>query len=575
MAIPSVRATATPTVDAVGGVTSKTVAVPAGGQAGDIYQIVATYQWFAAGTPAAATASGFGQVVTASLNTGSRANRLTVLAREYDGTEGATFTVTVDSAVTYIVITCQIVQDADTSGTISAALDGTAVTNTAGGGVSSIALASVTTTQPNSGAFAAAACYSNVIASDPSTWTQVDQGDSGFIEIYRKAMAAAGATGTDTVGLTSEQSAVVATWAWKAAATGITVALGQAVETDTIPTAAVYEVQQEDAFELEQEDASRLMLEQLLSVVPILSAGGITVALGQATETDSALAATKAKTLTPGQATETDSGLALTRSKTVMLGQATETDTGLAAPATKTVVLGQATETDSALTLVGGTTVALGQATETDSALALVRTKTVVLGQATETDSGLAPTATKTLTPGQATEADSGLTLTAAKIVGLGQAAEADSALPLVAGTVVALGQATETDSAFTLARAKTVALGIATETDAALGLSSSTTVALGIATETDTTFTVARTKTRVLGQAAETDEALPLDPGVDTGQILAEIFQEPTTSTTYREATTAPAYFEAAAASGFREQVHAESYREPSMASTHRTEGG
>ena len=76
MAIPTVRATSTPTVDAVGGVTSKTVPVPAGGQAGDLYQIVVTLQWFAAGTPAAPGATGFTQIATDAIVTACRGVRV-------------------------------------------------------------------------------------------------------------------------------------------------------------------------------------------------------------------------------------------------------------------------------------------------------------------------------------------------------------------------------------------------------------------------------------------------------------------------------------------------------------------
>lgn len=218
MAIPSVRSTSTPTVDAVGGVTSKTVAVPSGSAAGDLFQVQVTLQWNIGGSPGDPAMTGFDLIASNVATSGTRANRTAVFAAKRTGSEGATFTVSsINSSVTYILITAQCIQDADTSGTIAAALDGTAATNTASGGVSSIALPSVTTTQADSGAFSTVACYSNVIASDPSTWTQVDSGDGGFLEVYRKAMAAAGATGTDTAGTTSEQAVVAAAWAWKSA----------------------------------------------------------------------------------------------------------------------------------------------------------------------------------------------------------------------------------------------------------------------------------------------------------------------------------------------------------------------
>lgn len=174
-------------------------------------------------------------------------------------------------------------------------------------------------------------------------------------------------------------------------------------------------------------------------------AGGATaatVAVGQATETDSALALTVkvGAVVVVGQATETDSALAAT-TKTgvlVVVGQATETDSALTVTVTDvtplTIAVGQATETDAAQTALTHVKIAVGQVTETDEALALgtihVR---VPVGQATETDSTFAARTITVVHVGQATETDEAFTVNVDNPLGtfyvhVGQATEADSA---------------------------------------------------------------------------------------------------------------------------------------------------
>ncbi len=98
---------------------------------------------------------------------------------------------------------------------------------------------------------------------------------------------------------------------------------------------------------------------------------GSTVAVGQATETDTGQAVTSEKQRDVGQAIETDTGQTVSpvTAATVAVGQATETDTGQAVDITKTVGVGQASETDTgqAVTSNAPSTVAVGQSSETDT----------------------------------------------------------------------------------------------------------------------------------------------------------------------------------------------------------------
>jgi hypothetical protein len=149
-----------------------------------------------------------------------------------------------------------------------------------------------------------------------------------------------------------------------------------------------------------------------------------------------------------GTTTETDTARALTRSKTISLAATAETDTARPVGRVKTRPLGRALDTSTAHGLTRSKTAGLGRGAETDTARPLGSTGAVVLGRAAETD----------LARG----------LGRAKTRQLGRATETSLARPIEAVRVVALGRAVETDAAPALRRAKTLLLGRAVETDTA-----------------------------------------------------------------------------------------------------------
>lgn len=107
-------------------------------------------------------------------------------------------------------------------------------------------------------------------------------------------------------------------------------------------------------------------------IAPLTERGPIIIAVGQATETDTAHAFARQKAKTFGQASETDAAQSIARHKTKEIGLATETDIALQIASGEVIAVGLATETDTALP-VGRTKVKLlGIATETDTALPLV-----------------------------------------------------------------------------------------------------------------------------------------------------------------------------------------------------------
>lgn len=206
---------------------------------------------------------------------------------------------------------------------------------------------------------------------------------------------------------------------------------------------------------------------------PSSGSGAQTVAIGQATETDTAQAFTVTTTLAAaiGQASETDTAQALTpvtggSQQTVGIGQASESDAAQAFTVTTTLsaAIGQVTETDTAqaLTVSATRTAAIGQAQETDTAQALspVVGGATLIGQASETDAAQPLTAVpgvRTVAIGQATEADSAQAMSARAVATIlaGMALEIDTAQPLTAlisGASLVIGQASELDIAQALA---------------------------------------------------------------------------------------------------------------------------
>lgn len=145
-----------------------------------------------------------------------------------------------------------------------------------------------------------------------------------------------------------------------------------------------------------------------------VSAGGTTITVGLATETDSAFAATGLKTRSIGLATSNESALAASLFKTLTVGLATEADSALAATHTRTIPIGLATETDSALALVLAKTISVGLATSNESALPVTINRTLAVGLALETDSALAATWSKLVQIGLAVETDTALAVSVA-----------------------------------------------------------------------------------------------------------------------------------------------------------------
>lgn len=218
--------------------------------------------------------------------------------------------------------------------------------------------------------------------------------------------------------------------------------------------------------------ATVVKVTKVWALVEFVPATTLFVAVGLATETDTAFAITRRKVRAVGLAAqETDTAFAIARSKVRAIGLTTETDTATIVARRKLRAVGLASETDSA-TVVGRRKVrAIALATETDTAFTVAHRKLVTVGLATETDTATVVNRLKRRGVGLATETDTAFAIGHYKRVLLGIASEVDTAMVIARVKLRALGLATETDSALQLTSFKVKQIGIATEHDFALGL--------------------------------------------------------------------------------------------------------
>jgi hypothetical protein len=311
---------------------------------------------------------------------------------------------------------------------------------------------------------------------------------------------------------------------------------------------------------------------------------GVIVEIGQAVETDTALAVTggtTAPTVRPrvvvaGVASGTTRGVVRppslefvfdsqafsygpASSSSVSIGIASETDTAFTHTAAKRKAVGLSAETDTAQALTRVKSRAIGISSETDSAFAVGKSKVKAIGLNTETDTALAATSRKTKAIGLVTETDTAQAHTSLRTRAVGQAQETDSAFATGKLKTLAVGQASETDTALAVTALKTKAVGQASETDTALPVAGGTTPTLinrylHIADTAENVTAavpahslappVARsqvfqaltsTLSQSIGQATETDTALPVTGGTTAPSVRPRVVVAGTGTDTIR----------------------------------------
>lgn len=248
-------------------------------------------------------------------------------------------------------------------------------------------------------------------------------------------------------------------WWFAQAAAGQTIAIGQALETDTAQAITVNPQRRLIGQVVETDTAQAIDVEPLRRLV------------GQTSETDSSQAVSAKKTAAIGQVSETDTAQAVSvNPQRRLVGQVTETDVVQALSARKSGAVAQVSETDVAQVVsVNPQRRLVGQASESDLAQPITAGAHIVaVGQALETDSAQAISALKRLAVGQATEADTAQAFAELKAKAIAQATETDTSQPFTIVRLRELVQALEADQAQGISHLKVKALERAAETDAA-----------------------------------------------------------------------------------------------------------
>lgn len=156
---------------------------------------------------------------------------------------------------------------------------------------------------------------------------------------------------------------------------------------------------------------------------------GVSIAVVQATETNTAFVVTPLRTRTIGQTTETDTANPVTRVVMATVNQSTESDLAQPIGRLKVRAVAQAFETDLSQSADPARVIPVGLASETDEAFALeAQGTTVVVGQVSEFDLAQPVTAHRTYLLGQSAEIDVAQMVVIPKLLVLEQAIETDEA---------------------------------------------------------------------------------------------------------------------------------------------------
>jgi len=134
-----------------------------------------------------------------------------------------------------------------------------------------------------------------------------------------------------------------------------------------------------------------------VAAISSLATSSTFIAIGQATETDSAFAFAKAHSLDIGLSIETDTGLTTVPRRTAVADMAAESDTAFAAAALHSIIVALATEIDEGLQFTASGAVSIDAGQEVDTAAAMSVAKVLSILIALETDTAL-PLTTESVT---------------------------------------------------------------------------------------------------------------------------------------------------------------------------------
>lgn len=260
-------------------------------------------------------------------------------------------------------------------------------------------------------------------------------------------------------------------------------------------------------------DANREAIENFL-IAKYLTAGGQAVEIGQVTETDAALALTRAKQKAIVQVTEVDASLAIAAKHARAVGQVLEVDSAqeMTYDSSQVVQITQATEVDTAGDVTSRKQLQVSQVLEANTAQALTRHKQQAVQQVLEVDTAQPVI----LNPihrlvQQVIEVDSAQALGHAKVREVLQALEVDTAQAFSTHKRMLLGQPFEVDTAFSFSGAAAYPVQQVEEVDTAQVFTAHKLRVLSQVLEVDEAQSFTHLKRRLTGQVLEADIALAL----------------------------------------------------------------
>jgi hypothetical protein len=198
-------------------------------------------------------------------------------------------------------------------------------------------------------------------------------------------------------------------------------------------------------------------LTMMMALAPAVA--GQEIAVGQASETNTAQAVTHLKTLTIGQVVETNVAQAVGRLATKLIAQVTEADAAQALASAKAAAVAQVTETDLAQGLLLPQTVTVEQVTEVNAAQVISRVTTRDVEQVAEVDVSQSLAHSKQRLVGQVTEADVAQGVTRTKSATVAQVLETNLAQAVAWAPRRLVAQVFETNTAFGIAGGEVVAV--------------------------------------------------------------------------------------------------------------------
>jgi len=257
-------------------------------------------------------------------------------------------------------------------------------------------------------------------------------------------------------------------------------------------------------------------------------ASGQTVAVGQASETDTSFATgrSRARTLllttegdeapqvkpqrirSIGLTSDAESAQSVTWAKSRQIGLALETDASQSAIRSKSKGVPQANEGDSALSVTFARSKQTSLALSFEQAQSVRPSKVVVLGIAQSNESVLSLSAPVAV--GVTSEADAATSVTAIKLRAISLAIENETSQVIVARRAYAIGEAESVESAQSARPEKSHDAGVVSSGESALPVTISRSKAIGIAEDTSTSLTVRPERRHVIAQAVETGVSQP-----------------------------------------------------------------